>query len=750
MDCHVSEVGNDGRMVDWPAFLGRHDLIWEKSPDSWFEAPFLGNGTIGTMIYRTGSKTVRLDVGRGDVYDHRKKPFGWWLHRCRLPVGYVTLETVGAIRSFTGRLGLWDAEFNGTITTDQGKIRLRSIVHATRPAMQFDLEPSDGERDCQLVWHPEPAEPPARTAVMESWEKMPLTDREKAPEYIKAWTNPDYVAHPLFETGIDGEIQFTYQPLRDGDEPSGETTTAWQERKVGNTLRQLLVTISHTFPEANSKATALSALKGALAADSDVLLREHRDWWHAYYPASFLSIPDGYWEGFYWIQMYKLASGTRADGPGLDLMGPWYHVTTWPCLWWNLNEQLIYSPVGDANRLDLGESLIGRMDRYRDILVANMPANFPDCAGIGGISGQDLRAEWSQITLGNLPWAMHNYWMLLRRSMDEKRMREKFFPLLRQTINTHLQLLTKGEDGRWHLPVCWSPEYPGGYVPDTSYDLALLRWGCQTLVEVCARFNIDDPLLPRWKDVLANLADFPMDANGFMIGAGLSFAMAHRHWSHLLAIYPLHLVNVDRPGDRELIAKSLRHFMSFEPIDDGSRSAYTWAAASSMASAMGMGDLALQYLNGTKQHLPFQEGIQGVSQTNTMYREAYNPVMETPLFMAQSLHEMLLQSWGGTIRIFPACPSGWKDAAFDNLRAEGAFLVSAVRRGGKTEWVRITSLAGEPCRVTMDGETRELKLAKGETTIIYPGLRRPVPVVEPVAIADANCFGKSGRVEIAT
>jgi hypothetical protein len=121
--------------------------------------------------------------------------------------------------------------------------------------------------------------------------------------------------------------------------------------------------------------------------------------------------------------------------------------------------------------------------------------------------------------------------------------------------------------------------------------------------------------------------------------------------------------------------------------------------------------------------------------------------METPLFMAQSLHEMLLQSWGGTIRIFPACPSGWKDAAFDNLRAEGAFLVSAVRRDGKTEWVRITSLAGEPCRVTLEGETRELKLAKGETTIIYPGPRRPVPVVEPVAIADANCFGKRDPVE---
>ena len=34
---------------------------------------------------------------------------------------------------------------------------------------------------------------------------------------------------------------------------------------------------------------------------------------------------------------------------------------------------------------------------------------------------------------------------------------------------------------------------------------------------------------------------------------------------------------------------------------------------------------------------------------------------------------------------------------FHNLLAEGAFEVSAVRKGGKTRMVRIKSLAGEPC-----------------------------------------------------
>ena len=52
---------------------------------------------------------------------------------------------------------------------------------------------------------------------------------------------------------------------------------------------------------------------------------------------------------------------------------------------------------------------------------------------------------------------------------------------------------------------------------------------------------------------------------------------------------------------------------------------------------------------------------------------------------------MLLQSWGGKLRIFPAVPEQWKDAAFDRLRAEGGFTVSARRVAGKTVEATITA-----------------------------------------------------------
>jgi len=70
------------------------------------------------------------------------------------------------------------------------------------------------------------------------------------------------------------------------------------------------------------------------------------------------------------------------------------------------------------------------------------------------------------------------------------------------------------------------------------------------------------------------------------------------------------------------------------------------------------------------------------------------PVIETPLWAVTSINEMLLQSWGNTIRVFPAILENWQDVSFQNLRAEGAFLISAQMKEGELLWVKILSEKG--------------------------------------------------------
>ncbi len=62
--------------------------------------------------------------------------------------------------------------------------------------------------------------------------------------------------------------------------------------------------------------------------------------------------------------------------------------------------------------------------------------------------------------------------------------------------------------------------------------------------------------------------------------------------------------------------------------------------------------------------------------------------------LANVVNEMLLQSHGGVIQIFPAVPAKWKDILFVNMRARGAFTVSASMEKGKVKWGSITASAG--------------------------------------------------------
>jgi hypothetical protein len=208
--------------------------------------------------------------------------------------------------------------------------------------------------------------------------------------------------------------------------------------------------------------------------------------------------------------------------------------------------------------------------------------------------------------------------------------------------------------------------------------------------------------------------------------------------------------------------KSIQHFTDL----DGDNCIYKFSGASSLWAAIGDGDKALKWLSRSLELLPrfgvppAPARIPTLTQ-NTFYSERENPTFESPVSASRCMLDMLIQTWGGTIRVFPAVPSTWKDASFHNLLAEGAFLVSAVRKSGKTQFIRIKSLAGEPCRIKSDlsGEIKlvgsktadmhllngviTLNLKKGEEAVLYSGEMPKSFVVSalPMNKAEMNRWG---------
>jgi alpha-L-fucosidase 2 len=551
-----------------------------------------------------------------------------------------------------------------------------------------------------------------------------------------------------------GDAKLAVQPLLAG----GEHVTAWRQTTQGST-RTLYTAVAWSHPNKTAGPQALRAVRSVTPLW--VYAQDHRNWWHQYYQRSFLSISDGRLQSFYWIQLYKIASAARETAPVMATCGPWLESTPWPATWWNLNVQLEYWLIHGSNHMEL-DAVTYALDRYRQNLNDQVAAPYRadsygiprttdmtllNGAGTGnsgyavGIPGKTSPTP----EVGNLTWALHNVWLSYQHTMDIRTLRDVLFPLLRGAINYYLHFLAPGTDGKLHLPFTFSPEY-GENAPDCNYDLALIRWGCATLLESARVLKIDDPLARRWREVLATLVPYPVDANGYMIGAGVPFAKSHRHYSHLLQIYPLYEITWEDPANRALIEKSLEHWISFE----GALQGYSFTGAASISAQMLRGDKAAFYLG---------ELLRRFVQPNTMYKES-GPVIETPLSAAQSVHDMLCQSWGGVIRLFPAV--AWPDVSMQNFRTQGAFLLSASRQGGQTRWLRVHSEAGAPCvlRTGISGElavrdrmgrdlpwrevatgTIEVDLPRGQEAVIHRKNDRPDFEIAPVPAAPSARWG---------
>ncbi|MGW9119086.1 glycosyl hydrolase family 95 catalytic domain-containing protein [Streptomyces sp. NPDC055663] len=651
-------------------------MTWRALPTGWQEAPFLANGHLGAQLYAgTAANTLKLMISHSQVQDQR----GQWrggIGFSRLPIGYFTLTLAGEITAVDWTLDLYDAELRGTVTTTRGSLAFAALVQNDTGALLVSTRPTPGEESAAWTFQ---------------WLRAATTRTSGRPA--------EYTPNPEPRTG-DG---FAEQPLLAG----GGWTTAWRERREG-TGRLLAAHLVYRFPGQVSEATAeaLRAVDRTLAADPERLVDRHRRWWHAYHRRSFLSVPDKRLQSFYLIQLYKLAASTRADGPTISEWGPWFPEVgnNWTAVWWNLNVQIGMAPVHGSNHPEL-DSVTGAFRRFEHNLPTSVPADYRDgeSYALGHPSDWQLRAgdtydvgapgsSHVSDNFGNLTWALHNVWQSYRHSMDLSVLRDVVHPILAKAVNFYARFLHEGPDGLLHLPETRSPEYANAV--DCTYDLSLIRWGVRTLIASAKLLRNSDPRLSRWQDIERRLAPYAEDpAAGVMIGKDVPLAGSHRHHSHLLWLYPLRERNWDRAGDREVMLRSMDHWVSMRELWHG----YSYATASSMYAVMDEPEKALDFLT-------FFTDLNVVADcamtVNTMYREGRNLALESPLSAAQSMLDMVVQGHDGVVKVFPSVSERWADASIASLRTQGAFLVDADRSGGATRWVRVHSEAGAP--LTLD------------------------------------------------
>jgi len=755
--------------IDYEKFLSNHEMVWSMVPDNWQLSPFSGNGNVGFLFYQTegeAKNTMSLHVGRHDYYDHREAPKEKqliWIYRGRLPLGHFNFTSKGNITGIDMRLSLWNAELTGTVFTSEGSYNIRGLTHSDNDVVFFETDANEGE-SIQITWHPD-------DPVSSVWETLQAGGGPRKGGMWQEMINDPMPMPEKYTLSEQNGINFCYQPLYQN---RGETTTSWKTKGSTSGKQELLVSVHHSYPEKNSMDIVADNINNAeQALAENMFIDSHRKWWHEYYPLSFLTIDDTEKEAFYWIQIYKFASASREDGPIMDLMGPWYNRTFWPMVWGDLNVQLQYWTHLAANRLSVGESLPNNIDKYAENLEGNVPDHWINSAAVGALFPQDMDSYNGGKVPDMLTWILHDYWLHCQFAGDKERIKTKLYPILKKAFNSYLNYFEENtltdEDGTIHIKRSWSPEYKPGRGQDINFTIALIKWSSETLLNINKEHELNDPLAPKWKHVSDNLVDFQIDENGLRIGKHIAFNKPHRHYSHLLGFYPLSVISPDTEENRKLIRSSLDHWLdvtinSTIEIKAMPVTGYTATGASSMYATLGDKEKALYYLKFFINH-------KNVSPT-TMYSEGKsNPVIESPLSFATCVHDMLIQSNNGKIIIFPGTPDEWSNAAFHQLRTQGAFLVSAKKEKAKTQFVIVESLVGSSLVINPDIENPNLyiegkkvskrklgerdengfysfDLKKGECAIlsVLP-LKKTDLTIRPIAVKekDKNLFGYSEK-----
>ena len=159
----------------------------------------------------------------------------------------------------------------------------------------------------------------------------------------------------------------------------------------------------------------------------------------------------------------------------------------------------------------------------------------------------------------------------------------------------------------------------------------------------------------------------------------------------------------------ELMEAARRTVMKHIPDDE-----IPWDRSFGIIARLRMGDRA--YAGRILKLIPEQYEIGGNLDEPVAFDCDYS-VGKGTAATAQVISEMLLQSQGGVLRLFPAWDFSLGDAAFFSLRACGAFLVSAETRGGEIAYGIVRSLTGNVCRIAdpFDGKTRIRDLETGKT-----------------------------------
>ena len=678
---------------------------------TWDEAIPLGNGLQGGLLWGE-TNLLRLSLDRGDLWDLRTPPE---IHEPGFT--YANLQRLVKERNEKEISRLFDAPYNGPTPTKIPGGRLEVLLDPSQSVEQFELDLATAEgrahlnngQRCDVFFS---AVAPAALLRISGPAPKEIRLQAAGSGPGKAGTDSPAVAklgYPPAKTGKENNLCWFEQSTAGG---AYAVCAVW--RRQGNATL-VAVCIGTQREGASALDAARVRAEKALQDGYEASLKPHAKWWAAFWRKSAVQFPEPEILRHYYLVRYFYGAASRLGAPPMPLQGVWTadagSLPPWKGDYHNdLNTQMTYMGYQGAGNFDEGRcfldfnwNLLPAFRQFARDFYGTPGANVP---GVMSISGDPLTG-WGQYSLSPTmgPWIVHLFYLHWRYTAEDRFLRTRAYPWCRELGRSLQALLKPDEQGTLRLPLSTSPEIHGNglgawLTPNSNYDgfcLKMMFLALSEMADACKQRTE----AAQWAKVAVDLGNPHTSTNGaLMLDAKEELRESHRHLSNLIGIYPFNLMTVEGgEADRRQIRASLEQW---DKLGTAGWCGYSFSWMAALRARVGDAEAALRNLDIFVRAFILRNGFHvNGDQTRSGFSDyAGKPfTLEGNMLVMAAVHEMLLQSWSptpgvrdsGVIRLFPATPWRWHDAAFESLRAEGGHQVSARRQNNATTWFRLVA-----------------------------------------------------------
>jgi hypothetical protein len=223
------------------------------------------------------------------------------------------------------------------------------------------------------------------------------------------------------------------------------------------------------------------------------------------------------------------------------------------------------------------------------------------------------------------------------------------------------------------------------------------------LIDISKALGLDEEKRPVWQDILDNISDYPtFIKDGQEVFRYTECGVDWVDGNSLCLQHCFPASQIGLGSDTKLLEIARRTFFATDRwLDDNATNSIFPIAARLGISPK----LILEKL---------RENYKAFQLPNLLFLHR-GGCLENCSLSASTVNEMLLQGYEGILRIFPV----WDrdiDCEFENLRADGAFLVSSKMKSGQIEFVKIESERGMP--LTVESPYESAKVTVGNESFI--------------------------------